>query len=84
MREIEKLPLSNGAVFITLSEIGKRCKTPKPPHFTKSGQESKNVRSIIRKPLLLHLVAAVRAFLGRFVEEVVGLVRHEFPLADVY
>ena len=37
-----------------------------------------------RENLLLHIVAAVRAFLGRFVEEVVGLVRHEFPLADVY
>jgi hypothetical protein len=28
------------------------------------------------------LVAVVRVSFGRFVEEVVGLVRHEYPLTD--
>jgi hypothetical protein len=39
MWEIEKLPLRNNAVFPPLLWIGKWCKTPKPPRFTKCGQE---------------------------------------------
>jgi hypothetical protein len=39
MRNIEKLPLRNDAVFLTLLSTGKRGKISKPPRFTKSGQE---------------------------------------------
>jgi hypothetical protein len=39
MRKIEKFPLRNDAVFMILSETGKRCKTSNPPRFTKSAQE---------------------------------------------
>jgi hypothetical protein len=38
-REKEKLPFSNGAVFMALSWTGTRGKTSKPPRFTKYGQE---------------------------------------------
>jgi hypothetical protein len=39
MWEIEKLPHRNDAVFPPLLWTGKWCKTPKPPCFTKYGQE---------------------------------------------
>ena len=38
-REIKKLPLSHGAVFMALSWTGTRGKISKPPRFTKCGQE---------------------------------------------
>jgi hypothetical protein len=38
-REIKKLPLSHGAVFMALSWRGTRDKIFKPPRFTKSVQE---------------------------------------------
>jgi hypothetical protein len=34
-REMERLPLGNSTVFLTLSWTGKRCKTSKQPRFTK-------------------------------------------------
>jgi hypothetical protein len=44
--EMERLPLSNSAVFLTLSWTGKRCKTSKQPRFTKYGQEPKLICKI--------------------------------------
>jgi hypothetical protein len=38
-REIKKLPLGHGAVFIAPSWTGTRGKISKPPRFTKYGQE---------------------------------------------
>jgi ABC transporter substrate binding protein len=40
-REMERRPLGNSAVFLTLSWTGTRGKTSKQPHFTKTGQEPK-------------------------------------------
>jgi hypothetical protein len=39
MWEIEKCPLRSDAIFPPLFWTGTRCETPKPPRFTKSGQE---------------------------------------------
>jgi hypothetical protein len=38
-RRIEEFSLSNNVVSPSHLGAGKRCKTSKPPHFTKSGQE---------------------------------------------
>src|SRR3712207_1498278 len=38
-KKMERLPLKNSAVFLTLPWRGTRGKTAKPPRFTKIGQE---------------------------------------------
>jgi hypothetical protein len=38
-RKMERFPLGNRTVFLTLSWTGKRGKTSKPPRFTKYSQE---------------------------------------------
>ena len=52
-RPIEKLPVSNGAGFITLSGPEKRYKTSKPPRFTKYDQEPEFTENIAGVPLIL-------------------------------
>jgi hypothetical protein len=52
-RPIEKLPVSNGAGFITLSGPEKRYKTSKPPRVTKYDQEPEFTENIAGVPLTL-------------------------------
>ncbi len=49
-REIEKLALSIGTVFMALSCTGKRRKTSKPPRFTKTGQEPRSFCKALEEP----------------------------------
>ena len=44
MREMERTPPRNNAVFPPLLGTGRRCKTSKPPRFTKIGQEPNGIK----------------------------------------
>jgi hypothetical protein len=60
-REIKKLPLSHGAVFIALPWTGTRNKISKPPHFTKSGQEPTDGYNVIVPDLWLDIMIVANA-----------------------